>query len=1207
MNLGRWFEVLRLELSHNARRPMFWVQLLILLFFAQALSSGHASIQSGDARVGGTKAWITSEFANAQLLVLLLSVIYVFFISVGAGMALIKDDEIKVGEMLRATRLTAAEYVWGKFAGVFLTYAVVLALHLAGMIVFNHLMPHGENADYIGPFVLGNYLWPTLVFALPALLLFTGACFAVGGLTRQPVLVFALPIVVLIAGFTLLWDWSPEWLAPWINRVLQFVDLTGLRWLNETYLKVDRGVEFYNHAHVALDGLMLAQRAVVIAAGIVSVQAVVWKLAARVNPGKVSKKARAQAAAALMPPTDDPAALVTLSMRSSAPGFVAGTLEVARTEFRLLGRHPGLYLFVPLILLQVFGGLVSTGAFDTPLLQTPGLLAMSTMNTLTLLVTMIILFYTTESLQREAACGVAPISYATPVRTGALLTGKALANALLGTAILLTALIGCAIVLAIQGKVPFSLSPFAIVWGLLLLPTFFLWTAFVSATYAATGNRFATYAVGLGVVMLTGWFQLKNKMTWVFNWDLWSATRWSDISPFELDRLPLVLNRIVAISLAAFLIVLTLRLFSRRERDATRTVESLRAAGLWKSALALAPWLAVPVLASVVLGFMVHGGFEGPAMRKKAHDYWRKNVLTYRDAPLPAIAGLDLDLKLEPKKRWIRSKGTYTFVNRTAAPLRAVPLSAGFEWKNVSWSMNGAPAKPEARAGLYVFTPEPALAPGDTLRVGWSFEAVEPLGISKNGSGQMEFILPSSVVLTGFSSANMAPYLGYQPDVGVREEENKTDPKEYPDDFYVGVTRAGLAMAENWFHTRIRVDAPAGLMVNATGALVADSTRGDRRITLWQTDAPVRIFNIVAGHWKEKRGQGVVIYYDERHPYNIDEMFEALAGARRWYGEWFAPYPWRELRLSEFAGLSQYAQGSPGNITFSESIGFLTRSKPEASAAFWVTAHEAAHQWWPNMAMSGEGPGGEVLSEGMAHFSTILLCEQVKGEAQRMAFCRQIEHRYGDLRQRDSERPLVKLNGELPADGRIIYDKGGWALWMLFRLMGRENGLAALKDYMARYRDSQDHPVLQDYLAVMREHALDPAAFDAYVKQWFYGVVVPQYLVTDPVATHTPAGWIVTARVKNVGTGTMPIEVAAARGKRFPVSAGDKRAPAYVDARTTVMLAAGQEASLTIPCPFEPERVVVDPDVLVLQLNREKATVPVEVKAVGAKGAVATR
>jgi len=47
--------------------------------------------------------------------------------------------------------------------------------------------------------------------------------------------VFALPILVLIAGFSLLWEWSPEWLPLSINRTLQFVDITGLRWLNQTY------------------------------------------------------------------------------------------------------------------------------------------------------------------------------------------------------------------------------------------------------------------------------------------------------------------------------------------------------------------------------------------------------------------------------------------------------------------------------------------------------------------------------------------------------------------------------------------------------------------------------------------------------------------------------------------------------------------------------------------------------------------------------------------------------------------------------------------------------------------------------------------------------------------------------------------------------------------------------------------------------------
>ena len=121
-----------------------------------------------------------------------------------------------------------------------------------------------------------------------------------------------------------------------------------------------------------------------------------------------------------------------------------------------------------------------------------------------------------------------------------------------------------------------------------------------------------------------------------------------------------------------------------------------------------------------------------------------------------------------------------------------------------------------------------------------------------------------------------------------------------------------------------------------------------------------------------------------------------------WYGTWFAPYPLKTLRISEFAGWPRYAQAPAGNISFSEGIGFLTRSRPEADVAFWVAAHESAHMWWPNMAMVADGPGAEVLSEGMAHFSTLLLTGQVGGEQQRQAFAREIESRYGRLRRADS-------------------------------------------------------------------------------------------------------------------------------------------------------------------------------------------------------------
>jgi hypothetical protein len=315
------------------------------------------------------------------------------------------------------------------------------------------------------------------------------------------------------------------------------------------------------------------------------------------------------------------------------------------------------------------------------------------------------------------------------------------------------------------------------------------------------------------------------------------------------------------------------------------------------------------------------------------------------------------------------------------------------------------------------------------------------------------------------------------------------------------------------------------------------------------------------------------------------------------------PFPWQELKLSEFAAHATYAQGFPTNITFSEGIGFLARSDPRSRVAFVVTAHEAAHQWWGNLLVPGEGPGGNILSEGMSHFSTLLLLEQVRGPRERIEFARRIESSYGDQRQVDSERPLVRVDGSRAGDSTVTYDKGGWVFWMLLQHMGRENALAGLRAFLEEYHHNPDHPVLQDFVAAMRPFAPDAAAYDAFTQQWFFEVVLPEYDLADASREPEGNGWQVTATITNEGTGTMPVEVCAARGERFPdeddsetgqggshTAEGAGAEPdGYRDARTTVTLGPGETRTVTLRCEFEPERVLVDPDCLVLQLRREQA------------------
>ena len=61
---------------------------------------------------------------------------------------------------------------------------------------------------------------PALVFSVPTIVFLAGLAFAVGEWSRRPILVFVLPVaVVLVDGF-FLWEWSPNWLDPRINRLL---------------------------------------------------------------------------------------------------------------------------------------------------------------------------------------------------------------------------------------------------------------------------------------------------------------------------------------------------------------------------------------------------------------------------------------------------------------------------------------------------------------------------------------------------------------------------------------------------------------------------------------------------------------------------------------------------------------------------------------------------------------------------------------------------------------------------------------------------------------------------------------------------------------------------------------------------------------------------------------------------------------------------
>ncbi|MBV6522103.1 MAG: hypothetical protein MNPFHGCM_02249 [Gemmatimonadaceae bacterium] len=1199
MRLRRWAVVAADELRMNLRRPLVWIMVILIGLLVWGISVGGVQIVigSGDASVGGRKAFLTSEFAISQIVAVLSYTLYLFVVSAAAGLSVIRDSDAGVLELLNATPLTPGEYAWGKFIGTVAAFLAVLVLQLLLMMAFLQWIPNADMLETRGPFVIGNYLRPALLFGVPMILFTAGVAFWIGTRTRRPILVFVLPVVLTMLCAFFLWTWSPSWLSESWNRFLQAIDPAGVRWLRETWLKVDRGAAFYNSQHVGLDPIIAGNRVGMLIVGLASAwagvraYAVSSRAAHAVSASDVRKameRVAPVASAAVAPSGGSAPAIMGISQ---PPGVWTGAWRVAVAEARELRSQAGLYLFVPLILLQAISmSLTAIGPFDTPLLLVPGMLAVGQLQSLGTLLALLLVFYGVESLERERSSRLNAIQDAIALSNTSIVLGKTMALGVVWLVILLACLLASAIAIGIQGTVPFSLGPFALVWVLLLLPTVLAWTMFVFATFALTRNRFTTYGIALVAIGLTVYLLIKGDLTWLTNWPLWGAVRWSDSSIFEFDRRALILNRLFLLAIAALLARICINSYPRIESDAVRRVHALAPRALWRTVRGSWAFVLAPLAVGSLLWREIAAGPGGPEAKKEARDYWRKNLATWKDVPVPWLRDASLDVVLHPDTRSWTVKGSYLIANQLQQPIEEIPITVG-RWADMKFTRDGQPATPDTTSHLYVFAMPTPLAPGDTVRIGFSYSGKER-GSTMAGGGASTFIVPSGLVMTGFGPTYF-PFVGYIESVGA-EEEREYEPKQYPPDWYRGETAAAFG-GQRPMTVRMRITSPSDMTVNGVGERIAETTAGATTVTEWQTDQPVMAFNLVGGRYQIKRGNGTALFFHPSHSYNTTEMLDALDNARRWYGEWFGAFPWKELRISEFPALANYAQGFPTNITFSEGIGFLTKSEPRTNLAFMVVAHESAHQWWGNMVQPGVGPGGNFLSEGMAHFSTALLIEKVKGVRESMEFRKRIESSYGDRRQADAERKMFRVDGSKLGDNTLWYDKGGWVFWMLAEQMGRENALRGMKDFVTTYRGNPDHPVLHDLAEHLRRFAPDTAGYDAFVKQWMDTVVVPEFKVRDATTRQAAdsgdgsTAWVTTAVIENAGTGRVTIDVAATRGERFPDPTAARHPEPWVSTATTITLGANERRAISIRSVFKPEKVVVDPDVRVLQLRRQGA------------------
>jgi aminopeptidase N len=243
----------------------------------------------------------------------------------------------------------------------------------------------------------------------------------------------------------------------------------------------------------------------------------------------------------------------------------------------------------------------------------------------------------------------------------------------------------------------------------------------------------------------------------------------------------------------------------------------------------------------------------------------------------------------------------------------------------------------------------------------------------------------------------------------------------------------------------------------APGYLDREWTENGRRCFHYAMDKPILDFysTLSARYAVEKTdhdGVKIEIYYHPDHKFALPSMLQASKDGLDYFSKNFSPYQYRQYRIIEFPRYQGFAQAFPNTIPYSEGIGFVYRKEEgddKVDLAYFVTAHELAHQWWAHQVIGGNGQGSTMFSEGLAEYSALTVLEKRYGREATQKFLRRELDGY--LRGRGTERkkevPLLYVENQ----PYIHYQKGSLCFYALRDYIGEDAMNSALRAFLGKW------------------------------------------------------------------------------------------------------------------------------------------------------------
>jgi ABC-2 type transport system permease protein len=1072
--------LLAFELRQLLRNGVFWIVLAVFALIGfGAMASDNVSIGGG---IGNTMrnapAVVVGVLGTFSVFSVLLSTIFV------AGIAL-RDFEQRTAELFFATPMKKRDYLIGRLGGgLIASFAIMVAMALGFLV--GSFMPW-LDASRLGPTPWTAYLWSFAVLVLPNLLFLAALLFLLATLTRSMLYTY-LGVIAFFVLWTMSGSLTSDLDSRWIGAL---VDPSGGTAIGE-HMRYWSSAQL-NTQLPALTGLLLANRAIWLGVALLLL-ALAFRLFRADREGIVLRRRRKAAAEATSATPAAALALPQVTLRQDWRAQWRQYLHQAR--FDLIGTLRGAPFLIMLVLglLLTFVGLKFGGLiYGTEIYPVTARMIGIVDGSMSLFLIIIVTFYSGEMIWRERTMRISEATDAYVVPDWVPLAAKL--TALSGVVVVMLA--ACA--LFTMGWQLFDgysqLEPLLYAKGLLLgaIP-FVLMAVLAVFLQVVSGNKFVGYLLMIAYLIARVGLRMLDFDHDLYNYPSATPTPYSDMNGYGHFIGPYLWLRAYWAAFAVALLAVAAAFWPRGTSLAWR--DRVRAARARLRSAPMRATLAVALLAFVGLGAWIFYNTNvlnryvpGDTAKDIAADY-EKTYARYKHLPQPRVADIRADVDIFPDTRSVEIRGHYRLENRSTTPISDlhVTLDPDIDVKRLAFPPHEV-VRTDKVNGYTIYRLATPLAPGAAMDFDYTLVA-RPHGFPLSGGD-------TSVVYNGTFFNNMAalPQFGYDArrELSDRNDRRKHGLAEKPPMPDIG-DRAEwnnnyISGNADWVNFETTVSTSAGQVALAPGYLQREWTANGRRYFHYKSEAKlVPFFSWLSADWRVKRDQWhdvkLEVYYDAKHPYNVDRMLQSAKKSLDYYSRNFSPYQFRQLRILEFPGYASFAQAFAGTVPYSESIGFIAdlRDTQKIDYVFYVTAHETAHQWWAHQVIGANVQGATMLSESLAQYSALMVMEHEYGAPRMRKFLKYELDTY--LRSRATERVAEQPLALNENQQYIHYNKGSVVFYALKDAIGEDTLNRILSGFLKKWAfKGPPYPTTRDFMADL--YAGTDAKFHPLIRDLF--------------------------------------------------------------------------------------------------------------------------